>query len=133
MADAIQLPVAMDSAVKILAVDDEPSITESMRFIFRQPDYEVTGVNDSDDALTKLTEESDGYDIVITDQKMPFRSGIELVRELRKRNFTGKIMVLSAHLSPELREEYEQMDVHVMVDKPFNIHDLRRALDSLAA
>jgi DNA-binding response OmpR family regulator len=123
----------MDSAVKILAVDDEPSITESMRFIFRQPDYEVTGVNDSDDALTKLTEESQGYDIVITDQKMPFRSGIELVRELRKRNFTGKIMVLSAHLSPEVREEYEQMDVHVMVDKPFNIHDLRRALDSLAA
>ena len=133
MSDAIKLSVAMDSAVKILAVDDEPSITESMRFIFRQPDYEVTGVNDSDDALTKLTEESQGYDIVITDQKMPFRSGIELVRELRKRNFTGKIMVLSAHLSPEVREEYEQMDVHVMVDKPFNIHDLRRALDSLAA
>ena len=124
---------AMDSAVKILAVDDEPSITESMRFIFRQPDYEVTGVNDSDDALAKLTQESQGYDIVITDQKMPFRSGIELVRELRNRNFTGKIMVLSAHLSPELREEYEQMGVHVMVDKPFNIHELRRALDSLAA
>ena len=123
----------MESAVKILAVDDEPSITESMRFIFRQPNYEVTGVNDSDDALSKLTEESEGYDIVITDQKMPFRSGIELVRELRKRNFPGKIMVLSANLSPELREQYEQMDVHVMVDKPFNIHDLRRALDSLAA
>jgi CheY-like chemotaxis protein len=64
---------------------------------------------------------------------MPFRSGVELVRELRKRNFTGKIMVLSANLSPAVREEYEQMDVHVMVDKPFNIHELRRALDSLAA
>ena len=133
MPNALDIRAAMESAVKILAVDDEPSITESMRFIFRQPNYEVTGVNDSDDALTKLTEESEGYDIVITDQKMPFRSGIELVRELRKRNFTGKIMVLSANLSPELREQYEQMDVHVMVDKPFNIHDLRRALDSLAA
>lgn len=123
----------MDNAVKILAVDDEPSITESMRFIFGKPDYEVTGVNDSDDALAKLTEESQGYDIVITDQKMPYRSGLDLVRELRKRNFSGKIMVLSAHLSPQVRQEYEQMDVHVMVDKPFNIHELRRALDSLAA
>ena len=123
----------MEHALKILAVDDEPSITESMRFIFGQPKYEVTGVNDSDDALTKLTEESEGYDIVITDQKMPFRSGVELVRELRKRKFSGKIMVLSAHLSPALREEYEQMDVHVMVDKPFNIQDLRRAVKSLAA
>lgn len=123
----------MENALKILAVDDEPSITESMRFIFDQPNYEVTGVNDSDDALAKLTEESQGYDIVITDQKMPFRSGLELVRELRKRKFNGKIMVLSAHLSPDVRAGYEQMDVHVMVDKPFNIHELRRALNSLAA
>ncbi|MBV9010231.1 MAG: response regulator [Verrucomicrobia bacterium] len=123
----------MENTLKIMAVDDEPSITESMRFIFGKPYYEVTGVNDSDDALARLTESASGYDVVITDQKMPFRSGLELVRELRKRNFSGKIMVLSAHLSDELREKYEQMDVHVMLDKPFNIHELRRALDSLAA
>ncbi|PZR75102.1 MAG: hypothetical protein DLM52_08320 [Chthoniobacterales bacterium] len=129
----LKCPAAMENALKILAVDDEPSITESMRFIFGGPNYDVTGVNDSDDALARLTEDSAEYDIVITDQKMPFRSGLELVRELRKRNFTGKIMVLSAHLSAAVREEYEQMDVHVMLDKPFNIHDLRRALDSLAA
>ncbi len=123
----------VESGIKILAVDDEPSITESMRFIFGRPTYEVTGVNDSDDALAKLTEESAKYDVVIIDQKMPFRSGLELVRELRKRNFTGKIMVLSAHLSADVREQYEEMDVHVMLDKPFHIHDLRRALDNLAA
>src|SRR5947207_3827985 len=123
----------MESALKILAVDDEPSITESMRFIFSRPRYEVTGVNDSDDALAQLTANSGGYDIVIVDQKMPYLSGVELVQELRNRGFSGKIMVLSAHLSPQIRESYEQMDVHVMVDKPFNIHDLRRALDSLAA
>jgi DNA-binding response OmpR family regulator len=127
------MPFGMGTAVKILAVDDEPSITESMRFIFAQPKYQVTGVNDSDDALAKLTDEREDYDIVITDQKMPFRNGVELVRELRKRNFAGKIMVLSAHLSPEVRDEYEEMGVHVMVDKPFNIHDLRQALKSLAA
>jgi CheY-like chemotaxis protein len=123
----------MENRLKIMAVDDEPSITESMRFIFGKPCYEVTGVNDSDDALAKLTDTGSGYDVVITDQKMPFRSGLELVRELRKRNFGGKIMVLSAHLSAAVREEYERMDVHVMLDKPFNIHELRRALDSLAA
>ncbi len=123
----------METGLKILAVDDEPSITESMRFIFDRPNYDVTGVNDSDDALAKLTEEPANYDIVITDQKMPFRSGLELVRELRKRNFTGKIMVLSAHLSADVREEYEEMNVHVMLDKPFHIRDLRRALDDLAA
>ena len=122
----------MESAVKILAVDDEPSITESMRFIFGRPRYEVTGVNDSDDALARLVADWAGYDVVITDQKMPHRSGLELVRELRKRNFAGKIMVLSAHLSPQVREAYEREDVHVMLDKPFSIHELRRAMATLA-
>jgi len=42
-------------------------------------------------------------------------------------------MVLSAHLSPEIREAYEQMDVRVILDKPFDIQDLRSALDHLAA
>ena len=133
MAGAIRNMKFMEHTLKILAVDDEPSITESMRFIFGKPNYEVTGVNDSDDALSKLTQDASGYDIVITDQKMPFLSGLELVSELRRRNFHGKIMVLSAHLSDEVREAYEELDVHVMVDKPFNIHELRTALKKLAA
>ena len=123
----------MDCALKILAVDDEPSITESIRFIFDWPRYEVTGVQDGGDALARLEANSGCYDVVITDQKMPHVTGVELVRELRKRRFAGKIMVLSAHLSCEVRNAYEQLDVHVMLEKPFNIHELRRAVDSLAA
>ena len=94
-------------ALKILAVDDELSITESIRFIFDRPRYEVTGVQDGDDALVRLEANSGSYDVVITDQKMPHVTGVELVRELRKRRFAGKIMVLSAHLSHEVRNAYE--------------------------
>ena len=71
--------------------------------------------------------------MIIIDEKMPHLTGVELVEEIRKRRFAGKIMVLSAHLSPEIREAYEQMDVDLILDKPFNIHDLRLALDNLAA
>lgn len=123
----------MHSALKILAVDDEPSIRQSMRFIFGRPRYEVTGAQDGDDALATIDASANYYDVIIVDQKMPRLTGVELVRELRKRRFAGKIMVLSAHLSSELREAYQRMDVHVMVDKPFNIHQLREALNRLAA
>jgi DNA-binding response OmpR family regulator len=58
---------------------------------------------------------------------------VELVRAIRKRGITGKIMVLSAHLSSEIREVYERMDVHVMFPKPFDIAELRSAVDRLAA
>jgi len=119
--------------LKILTVDDSPSITESMRFIFAEPRYEVTGAQDADDALARLDANSDSYHVIIIDEKMPHLTGVELVEEIRKRRFGGKIMVLSAHLSPEIREAYEQMDVDLILDKPFNIHELRLALDNLAA
>jgi two-component system nitrogen regulation response regulator NtrX len=123
----------MGAALKILTVDDEPSITSSMRYIFAGPRYEVTGAEDGDDALARLGAKSDVYDVIIVDQKMPHLTGVELVGEIRSRGFAVKIMVLSAHLSSEIREAYEQMDVHVMLDKPFNINELRSAVDTLAA
>jgi DNA-binding response OmpR family regulator len=121
------------NSLKILAVDDEPSVMHSMRFIFAGPRYEVTGAESGDDALATLDATPDVYDVIIIDQKMPHLTGVELVAELRKRGFGGKILVLSAHLSSEVRAAYEQLDVHVLLDKPFNIHELRLAVDKLAA
>lgn len=123
----------MKAVLKILAVDDNPSIRESMRFIFAEPRYVVTGAEDGDEALATLELNPQGYDVIIVDQKMPRLTGVELVQGIRRRGITGKIMVLSAHLSPEIRDAYERMNVPVMLDKPFDIHKLRCALDRLAA
>jgi CheY-like chemotaxis protein len=123
----------MDAARKILAVDDNPSIRSSMHFIFPGPRYEVAVAEDGDAALVRLGANSDPYDVIIVDQKMPHSTGVELVREIRHRGIAGKIMVLSANLTPEIREAYEQMDVGLILEKPFDIHELRSALDKLAA
>jgi DNA-binding response OmpR family regulator len=131
--DVAIIDAAMGAALQILTVDDEPSITQSMRFIFSAPRYEVTSAQDGDDALATLEANAHVYDVIIIDQKMPHLTGVELVEEIRKRGFAGKIMVLSAHLSSEIREAYEHLDVRVMLDKPFNIHELRSTLDRLAA
>lgn len=126
-----QLMAPMDPALKILAVDDNPSIRYSMRFIFAGPRYEVTGVQDAGDALARFDASSNGYDVIIVDQKMLHLTGVELVQEIRRQSFAGKIIVLSAHLSPEICEAYQQMDVHVILDKPFNIQELRSTVDRL--
>ena len=87
----------MEAVLKILAVDDEPSIATSMHYIFARPRYELTSACDGDDALARLSAEPDPYDVIITDDKMPHLSGVELVRKLKERGFRGKIMVLSAY------------------------------------
>ena len=121
------------TTLRILAVDNEPSVTFSLRYIFNAPRYQLTPVENGDAALARLDSGSEHYDIIIVDQKMPHMSGVELVEELRKRGVDSKIVVLSAHISEEVREEYERMDVHVMFPKPFDVKALRSAVEQLAA
>src|SRR5437588_7083425 len=121
------------AALRILAVDNEPSVTFSLRYIFNGSRYEFSAVENGDAALARLDSGSERYDIIIVDQKMPNMTGVELVDELRKRGINSKILVLSAHIYSEVRAAYERMDVHVMFPKPFDVGELRSAVDRLAA
>jgi CheY-like chemotaxis protein len=121
------------AALRILAVDNEPSVTVSLRYILAGPRYELTAVENGDAALARIDSGSEHYDIIIVDQKMPHMTGVELVEQLRKRGIDSKIMVLSAHISSEVRADFERMDVRVMFPKPFNVGALRSAVDRLAA
>ena len=123
----------MSSALKILAVDDEPAIAQSMRFIFERPLFELASAEDGETALAKMEQDPDPFDVVITDNNMPVVSGVELVRELRERHFPGKIMVLSAHLSADLRAAYQELAVDAIVDKPFSVNALQAKVRQLAA
>jgi DNA-binding response OmpR family regulator len=121
------------AAVRILAVDNEPSVTFSLRHIFTGSRYEFSAVENGDAALARLDSGSDPYDVIIVDQKMPHMTGVELVGEMKKRGVTSKIMVLSADLSSEVRAAYERMDVHLVFPKPFDVRALRSAIDYLVA
>ena len=121
------------AALKILAVDNEPSVTFSLRYILTGPRYDLTAVENGDAALAKVDSGREHFDIIIVDQKMPHMSGVELVEQLRKRGVDSKIMVLSAHISSDVRAAYERMDVHVMFPKPFDVGALKSAVDRMAA
>jgi DNA-binding response OmpR family regulator len=123
----------MSAPLKILAVDDEPSIAQSMRFIFSRPLYELSSALDGETALARMADDPQPFDVVITDSNMPGVSGVELVRMLRERHFPGKIVVLSAHLSTDVRAAYLEMEVDALIEKPFSVKALRAKLDQLAA
>jgi DNA-binding response OmpR family regulator len=123
----------MKKTLRILAVDNEPSVTHILGYLFPQPQYEVTAVARGEEALETLTATPDAFDIVIVDQKMPDLVGTELVQALRDRGLETKIIVLSAHLSSEVRQAYERLNVKTMLDKPFDIDVMRSAVGAAAA
>ena len=125
--------MGMEAPLRILAVDNEPSVTLSLRFVFSEPPYELTCVGDGKAALARLDANSDPYHVIIVDEKMPGLTGVELVSAIKQRGINGKIIIVSAHLLPEIRQAYKRLGVHVMFDKPFNVEQLRSAVHSLAA
>ena len=119
----------MKRKLHILAVDDEPAINESVSYALDAPHRKIVAAKDGHDALAKVANEK--FDVVITDHRMPRSGGLELVRKLRQGNYDGRIVVLSAHLSPENIGTYEELAVDEIVAKPFDFEELRDVVTSL--
>ena len=81
------------SLPRILVVDDEEAILETMTFTF-QDDYEVLTSSDARRALDLLDEKAP-VAVVLSDQRMPNMSGVEFVTEVWKRHPSTVRMILS--------------------------------------
>jgi DNA-binding response OmpR family regulator len=118
--------------LNILSVDDEFGVAHALAFALSNPTRKLTIAFSADEALDKVSDGSGSFDVVIIDHKMPKMSGLQLVRHLRAEDFAGKIIVLSAHLTDENRRAYAALNVDTMLSKPFDVSELRGAVDSLA-
>ncbi len=87
------------NAFSILIVDDEVSICESLKLkinrLSHDPPYEVMSCLNAFEALRLIKEHH--FDLIITDIRMPFMSGLSLVSQLRKDGFSGTIFALSGY------------------------------------
>ena len=118
----------MSQALQILAVEDEKAVAQILAVVLGGPAAKVSRAADGWEALMKIGVAERPYDVVITDHRMPRMTGLELVRRLRTRDFKGKILVLSAHLTDEDIQAYESLDVDMMMSKPFDFEELQSAV-----
>ncbi len=118
----------MREALQILAVEDEKAVAQILAVVLGGPMAKVTRAADGWEALIKIAASAKPFDVVITDHRMPRMGGLEFVRRLRMRNFKGKILVLSAHLSDEDIRAYEQLGVDMMMSKPFDFAEIQNAV-----
>ena len=63
-------------------MDDEPAITEMVNQWLGRLGYTVTTSNNSVEALAMVRENPGGFDLIVTDQSMPFMPGSELAKEI---------------------------------------------------
>src|SRR4051812_36465480 len=117
--------------LRILGVDDEPIIGESIACVLEAPHRQIVLAKDGQEALALAAKQK--FDVVITDHRMPRAGGLELVKKLRARNYAGKIVILSGHLSPDNIGVYEDLDVDEVVGKPIASEELREVIADFEA
>lgn len=108
------------TTVRILVVDDEADIRALLSALLGKAGYEVEAVASGAEALERLCEA--GYDLMITDLVMPVMTGIDLLKEIRKRMRVfsmPRILVLSAEPGRLKNVEPHELPAYRVARKPF--------------
>lgn len=108
---------------KILIIEDDPGIRSGLEDDFRFEGYEVESAVTGSEGLKKGTQGSP--DIIILDIMLPEMSGLEVCKELRKKNVKVPIIMLTAKSQDIDIVVGLELGADDYVTKPFSPHELR--------
>ncbi len=105
-------------AAMILVVDDEPALRAIATRILKRSGYQTISAADGATALALI--ESDGVpDLVLSDLQMPGMSGVVLLREIRRRWPSVRVLLMSGNATEALEGSEPVVDVGQLLEKPF--------------
>jgi two-component system nitrogen regulation response regulator NtrX len=116
---------------RILVIDDEAAIRDSLRMTLEYEGYEFLGAATGQEGLALAERESP--DLVLLDVKMPGMDGLEVLDRLRAANDTVPVVVISGHGSISTAVDATKKGAFDFIEKPFAservLVSLRNALD----
>ena len=121
----------MADPLRILVVEDEKALAHVIAVMLGGPASKVSRAANGWQALIKIGASTKPFDVIITDHRMPRMTGLQFVSRLREMEFAGKILVLSGHLSDADIRAYEELNVDMMMSKPFDFDELQQAMSVL--
>lgn len=119
-------------AVKtVLIVDDQPGIRFLLEELFKKEQYNTRSAENGGEALRKV--QDDQPDCVLLDMKMPGIDGIEVLKRIKKGWPKIPVIMMTAYGELELTEKALDLGAVRYFTKPFDIFELRDAVNSLFA
>jgi two-component system response regulator RegA len=111
----------------VLIVDDDEIVLSALERYLRFRGFEVVTARDTPDALRQLREYD--FDLAIVDLRLPTSSGIDLIRQVKRRQPKVKVALLSGYLSTMDAFEAARAGADVIVPKPIAPRELLKRLD----
>jgi len=106
----------------ILVVDDEAEIREGLELLLSSEGYGVSSAETGDAGLAKLEEQP--FDLLLLDVSLPDRNGLELLREIRRRDPYLSVVLITAYASIEMARAAFKSGAQDYITKPWSNDEL---------
>ncbi|HUP61261.1 MAG TPA: sigma-54 dependent transcriptional regulator [Thermoanaerobaculia bacterium] len=116
---------------RILIVDDEPSVRESLSHWFRDDGFEVGTAEGANDALTRLAERS--WDIALVDIRMRGTDGIELQRRMKEIDPNLIVIIMTGYASVDTAVVALKQGAYDYITKPLDPDDVAHLVQNALA
>jgi len=115
---------------RVLLVDDDTEIVESMRTVLESRGYEILVARDGNQGL--MMAEKEEPDLVVLDMMMPKRSGFLVLEKLRRsRPVPMRVIMITANEGSRHKAYAEMLGVDDYIRKPFAMDRLLASIDKL--
>src|ERR1051325_6915972 len=102
---------------RILVIDDEAAIRDSLRMILEYEHYEFIGASSGPDGIAAIKREAP--DLVMLDIKMPGMNGLEVLAEIRKVDEALPVAIISGHGTVTDAMQATRLGAFDFIEKPF--------------
>jgi len=108
--------------IKIMVIDDEPSVLESFKMILTIKDYEVETFPDGPSAINAI--EKGKYDMAFCDYKLPGMDGIEVLKNLKSKDSEIEVVIVTAYASESSHANAITLGALEYLRKPFLMEEI---------
>lgn len=112
---------------RILIVDDQEMMRDSLAATLAREGHEITAVGDGPLAVTRL--EGGRFDLMISDLKMPRMTGIELMAEAKRLRPEMPVVLMTAFATVQTAVEAMKLGAYDYIQKPFDGEEIRLLVD----
>jgi DNA-binding NtrC family response regulator len=106
----------------VLIIDDEPSVADALRVIFNDHGYDAVVALTGRDGLEQAGCRQ--FDLTITDLQLPDISGLEVLASIREMNPNHRVIIITAHVSPDVITKAADGGAVTVLSKPFLPSDI---------
>src|SRR5580765_4875909 len=116
---------------RILIVDDEPGIRQSLKGVFEDEGFSTDAVASGEDCLKRIGEKP--YDLILLDIWLPGIDGLETLRRLREKAPETHVIMISGHATIATAVSATKLGAYDYIEKPLSLeHTLLTARNALS-